>query len=78
MAQKRKDEKTEDRCPNCGYCPHCGQSAKPRPPLNPWPWYPQWREIPRPYVTWSVSSREAGNGLRSISNECVQRSQREC
>ena len=45
----KKDEKTEGRCPNCGYCPHCGQSK--RPPVIPAP-YPvpvapyHW---PRPY-----------------------------
>lgn len=38
----KKDEKTEDRCPNCGYCPHCGQSK--RPPVIPVPC-----PVPAPY-----------------------------
>lgn len=40
---KRKDDKPEDCCPNCGYCPHCGQSAKP-PRVIPMP-YP----VPQPH-----------------------------
>jgi hypothetical protein len=45
MASKKPDEKTEDRCPNCGYCPHCGQST--RPPVIPAP-YP----VPVPARPW--------------------------
>lgn len=40
----KKDEKTEDRCPHCGYCPHCGQSARPVAPM-PYP-------VPVPYRPW--------------------------
>jgi hypothetical protein len=49
----KKDEKTEGRCPNCGYCPHCGQSKRPPVipapypvPVRPWrPAYPYWGEV---------------------------------
>lgn len=48
---KRKDDRTEDRCPNCGYCPHCGQSARaPQVIPMPYPVYPRpWRPAIGPY-----------------------------
>lgn len=43
---KKTEDRTEDRCPHCGYCPHCGQSTKPQ--VVPMPFFP-YREVPRPH-----------------------------
>lgn len=45
---KAKDEKTEDRCPHCGYCSHCGRSN-----FRPYPYYYQ----PYPQPRWWITSK---------------------
>lgn len=76
---KRKDGKTEDRCPNCGYCPHCGQSAKPPqivPRPYPVPWvYPYRPGTPiGPYYgegSWSARAKAQTQTFPiSASNTC--------
>jgi len=80
----KKDEKTEDRCPNCGYCPHCGQSTKapqivkevirePRIPFRPaiGPYYGE-----RPYWWGSGNisvGRPEGQYISINSTEAVSR-----
>lgn len=66
---KAKDEKTEDRCPNCGCCPHCGQSKKPpqivkeviREPRPYRPWG-EWRPAVGPYY---------GEGIRFWNGKTI-------
>lgn len=58
----KHDDKTKDRCPNCGYCRHCGQS-KHRPVIPapyPVPTPVPYRPWPRPYP-WGEVTYGGGN-----------------
>jgi hypothetical protein len=75
----KKDDKTQDCCPNCGFCPHCGQSARPQvvpmpyPVPRPWPYVkPYVGEGPYPYrITWGAGGSNQTQGISALRSQTI-------